>query len=346
MRILGIDLGHINRPSAWHLVDTESGEVRRGTAATTTTDLEAVVAGQQATTVVIEACSAAYVVQDLFADLDSVEVVAVSTNDDAFRWRSRKRKTDQDDAERLVTLYRLGQFRPVWIPDATQRGWRRMIHHRHALVRRRTAVRNALRHAVEHHAPERRPRGAWSQQTLAALETLVAPAGPDPADWWRHEVGDLLAQHTLIESQLAQCERVLDRYLHSREEWRLLRSIPGVGRRLAEILLAFIGSADRFSSSKQVAAYAGLVPRHYESGATLRQGRITKAGNRLLRSMLVEVAWLAVRYNPWAREHYHRLAGNGTGRRKVAIVGVARKLLITCWAMLRKGQIWQEPAMG
>jgi transposase len=74
-----------------------------------------------------------------------------------------------------------------------------------------------------------------------------------------------------------------------------------------------------------------------------RRGRITKRGPALLRKMLVECAWCMLRYNAWARGIYQRLTGGGQRRKKQAIVALARKILVRCWAMLRDKKPWRDP---
>mgnify|MGYP002074822640 CR=1 FL=1 len=89
-----------------------------------------------------------------------------------------------------------------------------------------------------------------------------------------------------------------------------------------------------------------MVPKQYQSGDTDRRGRVTKHGPRLLRAALVEGAWCGVRFNARLRGHWQRLVDRGMSRKK-AIVAVARKLLIWCWAMLRRGTDWQpRPPTG
>lgn len=122
---------------------------------------------------------------------------------------------------------------------------------------------------------------------------------------------------------------------------QLLRTIPGVGSRLAEIVVAVLGDPRRFSNGKEVGSYAGLTPRQYQSGDSDRQGRISRQGNRLLRAMLVEVNWVSLRYNEWARSVYERARRGSPNRKKIAIVAVARRLLIRCWAMLRDSSTWR-----
>jgi hypothetical protein len=89
-----------------------------------------------------------------------------------------------------------------------------------------------------------------------------------------------------------------------------------------------------------------MVPRQHQSGELYRRGRITKRGPALLRKMLVECAWCMLRYNGWARGIYLRLTGCGQRRKKQAIVAVARKILVRCWAMLRDRKAWCDPQAG
>ena len=127
---------------------------------------------------------------------------------------------------------------------------------------------------------------------------------------------------------------------------RLLRTIPGVGARLSEALVAVIDDPRRFRDGKQVSSYLGMVPRLYESGQMSRNGHITRAGNAMLRGLLVEVSWLALRWNPYLAEMYKRIRGGSKSRSKVAIVAVARHLLVMAWAMLRKNQPWRAPKVS
>jgi transposase len=121
-----------------------------------------------------------------------------------------------------------------------------------------------------------------------------------------------------------------------------LRTVPGVGPRTAEVVAAHLDNPRRFTKGKQVSAYAGLVPRQFQSGESDRRGRITKRGPAILRKLLVECAWAMLRYNAWARAVWSRLTRGGTTRKKPAIVALARRLLVRCWAMLRDGKPWRE----
>ena len=117
--------------------------------------------------------------------------------------------------------------------------------------------------------------------------------------------------------------------------------MPGVGPRLAEILVATIDDPHRFRNARQVSSYAGLTPKSYESGQMRRQGRISRQGPPLMRGLLVEVSWLVRRYNAWGEAVFQHITKGQRSRRKQAIVALARRLLVRCWAMLRDGTDWR-----
>jgi transposase len=73
-----------------------------------------------------------------------------------------------------------------------------------------------------------------------------------------------------------------------------------------------------------------------------RRGRITRRGPAILRKLLVECSWCLLQYNSWARKVWSRLTRGGTTRKKQAIVALARKLLVRCWAMLRDRAPWRD----
>src|SRR5205823_3648181 len=175
------------------------------------------------------------------------------------------------------------------------------------------------------------PRGhrAWTETGLAGLDLQAQPlAECAPEELWRGMLHLALADYRHLLAQLAAAEAALDRLSAADPATRLLQTAPGVGPRTAEAVAAHLGDPKRFASGKQVSAYAGLVPRLYQSGETDRKGRITRRGPAVLRKLLVECAWASLRYNPWARAAYARLTRGGTTRKKPAVVALARRLLV------------------
>jgi transposase len=300
------------------------------------------------TLLVIETCDVAGWVHDVATAL-GMNVAVANPSHEAWRWSRVKRKTDKDDALKLAKLAVLRQLPTVHMPSPQQRQRRRLVHHRRVLVQRRTAVKNQLRsiYSQQGLALPRRAK-CW---TKAGVEQLANEARPLAAcesidELWR---GRLHVELELLESlgkQIELVDRKLDELGRGDERCRLLQTVPGVGPRCAETVVAHLDDPRRFKTAAQVASYAGLVPKQIESGTVKRSGRITRRGPSLLRSMLVEVAWMVYLRNAWARAFVQRISRGIAGRRKIAIVALARKLLVILWAMLRDNAPWRDPTLG
>jgi len=177
---------------------------------------------------------------------------------------------------------------------------------------------------------------------LAGIAALARPlAECTPRELWRGRLQLALTELAHVKELLDVAQKKLDELAKHDAGMKLLETIPGVGPRTAEAVVAFLPEPQRFRTSKQVSAYGGFVPRQYQSTDTDHRGRITKRGPKTLRKLLVECAWVMLRYNAWARAIYQRLTHGGKTRKKQAIVALARKLLVRCWAMLRDGTAWR-----
>ena len=296
--------------------------------------------------VVLEACANAGWVHDQAIAAGHVVKVA-NTAAESWKFTHLKRKTDHDDAKRLAELEVIGQLPTVVLPDPATRQRRMLIAFRQELVGRRVACQNRIR-ALFAGQGLAMPCGAraWTTTGLAGIEPFARSlAECDPAELWRGMLQLVVAEYRSLVERIAACERRLDAFAAADPATRLLETIPGVGPRTAEAVAAHLGDPHRFASGKQVGAYAGLVPKQYQSGVTDRKGRITRRGPGVLRKLLVECAWCMLRYNAWARWQYARLTAGGTTRKKPAIVALARKLLVRCWAMLRAGVPWRAEAV-
>ena len=188
-------------------------------------------------------------------------------------------------------------------------------------------------------------KSSWNTETFTQLRGLARPLEEvSAAELWRGELGLELEALVHVEQLIDRAENKLDQMVAESPPCQLLRTIPGVGPRLAEIAVAIIDDPRRFRSGKQVASYVGLTPRQHQSGNTDRQGRISRMGNNLLRALLVEIGWIGLRYNPWMREVYERVRRGSPVRKKLAIIAVARRLIVRCWAILRDGTAWKVPS--
>ena len=343
--ILAIDLGKYKSVACIH--NQATGEVCFTSVETSRSELRRLIGKEQPMVVVIEACLLAGWVHDLCGER-GVRCLVANTASEAWKFKHLKRKTDKDDALRLAQLYLLGQLPTVTLPPATVRQWRSLIATRQNLVGRRVAVQNRIRAIfVAQGLPAPRGAKAWSSTGLAGIALqakCLGECGPD--ELWRGLLELALSEYRQIGELVAQAEARLDALGKQSADVILLQTTPGLGPRTAETVAAYLHDAPRFQSSKQVSAYSGLVPRQHQSGEMDRRGRITKRGPALLRKLLVECAWCMIRYNAWARGIYQRLTGGGRRRKKQAIVALARKILVRCWAMLRDRKPWHDPQTG
>lgn len=126
------------------------------------------------------------------------------------------------------------------------------------------------------------------------------------------------------------------------EKVRGLMRLRGIGENSAWLfVMEFFGWRD-FHNRREVGALAGLTPTPYQSGDESQEQGISKAGNRPIRAMAVEIAWGWLRHQPQSElsRWYQRRFGHGSKRlRKIGIVALARKLLVAFWRYLEFGEI-------
>ena len=238
----------------------------------------------------------------------------------------RKQKTDKRDAAHILKLVVEGRFPRLWTPDREQRDLRQLVLHRHKLVGIRSRVKNELQHLCLNKGVQKK-RTLWSQAGRQLLREL--PLQP----WASCRRTDLLGLLTMLEEQTGKLDEAVEQAAQEHPQARLLMTQPGVGPNTALAFVLTIGDVSRFGRGKQVASYLGLIPREESSGGRQKLGAISKQGNRLLRSLLVEAAQIAVRFDPEFRKQYlHRCHRKPKG---VAKVAAARKLAVRLYWMLR-----------
>lgn len=343
MKILALDLGKFKSVACDY--EAETGKHQFRSVVTTPQALHDLIVDHEPDRVVIEICSIAGWVCDLVRTL-GIEIEVINTSDDAWRWRKVKRKNDRRDALKAAQLSAVNQVRTVHVPEIETRQWRALIAYRQQLVRRRTKIKNHIRDLLLREG-KMLPKGqkCWTRDGLRTLEAMARSFDELEGDeLWKGELALELGQLREMQHQIGDLEEKLNAMGEADERVQLLRTIPGVGPRLSEAIVALLDDPQRFRKVGEVSAYIGMVPKQLDSGETVRSGRITRQGSRLVRSLLVEVAWAGLRHNPWVRENYQRISGGKKSRKKVAIVAVGRKLLVRCWAMLRDNTAWHWEA--
>jgi len=265
--------------------------------------------------------------------------------------RARRAKSDGIDAELLLrTLLAWLRGEPrvcsmVPIPDEADEDARRCIRERTELVAERVALVNRIGAVlatlgVDEYNPLLRNR----RERLDALRTALGTPLPLHA---HAKISRMLDRLDLVRAQITALEQERDAILDDEapdragEMIQQLATLRGIGVQSATVLVreAFVRE---FANAKALGSYAGLCATPYSSGSTEREQGISKAGNRRLRTVMVELAWLWQRYQPgsaqvsWFRE---RASGTGARMRKVMVIALARKLLIALWRFATQGVI-------
>jgi transposase len=340
--ILAIDLGKFKSVACHY--DPGRNQHAFETITTTPSAVHDLLVAASPSVLVMEACSVCGWISDLAESL-SIKVQVANTNGEAWKWKRVKRKTDRDDALKLAKLSAGDQLPLVHVPKLSVRQHRSLIKQRHAMIDRRTGIKNTIRSLLDAQGLSLpgRSRG-WTIESINELKKLSRDLSAcDANNLWRGQLDLELKLLEAVQQLIKQADKKLDALGAKDERVDRLKTIPQVGSRLAELVVTTLDDAKRFKNARQVSAYAGLVPKQYQSGQMNRLGRITGQGPGLLRRVLVQVAWgLQRREGTRGRAVFERLCHGQRTRRKQAAVALARKILIWCWALLRDGSVWDE----
>jgi transposase len=247
------------------------------------------------------------------------------------------KKTDKLDAQTLAEFLALGMIPRAYRPTARQREHRVLVRHRVECRRRISRLKCQIRHLAATYNADH--RDLFQADKLEELRQRPELTGAD-----RFVLGQRLKCYEHALQRLAEAKAEVRRFAKlgskaEQKEREILLSAPGVGEVVSEVVLAELGSVERFGSIKQATAYAGLVPAQRESSDKKKELGITKKGSRLLRWAMVEAAWQAVRHSARWRNVYDRLKRRRGAKR--AIVAVARRLLGMLTSMLKAGEAYR-----
>jgi len=251
-----------------------------------------------------------------------------------------KIKTDKRDSQKLALYLSKGLLKGVYIPEREvlfDREWTRT---REQLVKHRATIEHQIKsklllhgdlHDYSHH-------GAWSLAWIRKLRSGIKGSPLAPI------VEVLLnARQALVEQIQGMNKKIcfLSKEKRYQNQIVLLTSVPGIGRLSAlKFILELGNQIDRFKNGDSFVANIGLTPSEYSSGPHVRQGKITRSGNKRLRSLLVEASWLFIRKNQKMYERYEEIKKR-RGSKK-AIVGTARRLAQILRRIILDNQPYQE----
>jgi transposase len=271
--------------------------------------------------------------------------------------RMRRPKTDRVDVQKLASLlvrHHEGEdvVRLVRVPPPEAEDERRLPRELKRLKETRTDITNGIRAALFCHGVDLDPKQAKARQRLASARQW--DGSPLPPGLLR-EIEHLWAQLDLVWEQIRELEGQQRRALKAaREDSRdvtvaqakaaRLTELRGVGDVGAYSLAVELFGWREFDNRGQLGALAGLTGVPYQSGSSNYDQGISKAGNRRIRTLMIELAWGWLRHQPQSKtsQWFHEHTGKGGSRsRRKAIVAVARKLLVELWHYVEHGVVPQ-----
>lgn len=278
--------------------------------------------------IALEATTNCWAVVGVLAPLVKRVVVSNPVATKAIAWA--RVKTDKIDAHVLAQLLRCDFLPSVWVPDAQTRELRSLATLRAGLVAERTRLKNRI-HAVL--AERLMPTEGVIQDGKIDLNYLKTVSLDDVG---RLTMDIHLRRLDAVEEDVKRLDQELAKRGYSDERIKLLVTIPGVYVAVAESVVAALGDVNRFESADRAASYLGLVPRTSASGEKSYNGPITKAGRSHTRWMLIQAAQHVAK-NPGPLGAFFKKIAKKKNR-NIAVVAVARKLVVVAWHMLKNNE--------
>jgi transposase len=266
-------------------------------------------------------------------------VVVVNPADVPRMDKQNYQKTDRIDCRNLAKQLSAGQLRGIYIPDVAQDLLKSLLRQRAETSKQLRAIKSNIKALLLYHGieiPSDFDKPNWTKAFLQWLRDIK----------WSHATGKTcleskLRMHDVIYQEYLQLANELRAYCrkHHKKDYDLLKSIPGVGGFLASAILAEIGDLRRFNSEAQFASYVGIVPTMRNSGGTEKIQGVTPRCRGLLRSYIIESAWVALRMDPEMQAYYRKHIGKNP---KSIIVKIARKLLNRMLSIIKTGEPYQS----
>jgi transposase len=286
----------------------------------------------------MEACSGAHHWARLFMTHGHTVRLLAPKFVTPYRMSGKRGKNDAADAAAICEAAQRPQMRFVSVKTIEQQT-QLMVHTaRPGFIVARTACINRLRGLLSE----------LGHVLPLAADTVRRRAGAlleELPGWANTVIGDLLSELDRLDERVAEYDRHLRAFARDDERAVQLMRLPGVGEITAGAIVAHVGNGQAFNSSRQFAAWLGLTPEQYSSGGKTRLGRITKAGDPYLRSLLVLGARAVLAYAKNKTDSISRWAMALQARAGYCktVVAIAAKNARMAWAMLTQGERFKLP---
>lgn len=254
-------------------------------------------------------------------DCEVVHAGDVPTSD-----KEKRRKRDKVDSRKIARGLKNNELNAVFIPDEQQEADRQLLRSRAKITKDITAVKNRIKAFLKVRGiavPEEYGDGRWSSKFIDWVGTLTFSHESNKValSAYKAELDFLMNQ----QKQLLKAIADLSKTEHYANNMRLLKTIPSIGSLSAMILLTEIGDIRRFKKPEHLFSYCGVTPNCHDSGEKERIGRVSRRGNNILKNILIECSWTAVKKDPALLQYYKQQLPKMKPTK--AIIKITRKLI-------------------
>ena len=256
-----------------------------------------------------------------------IDNIVINPADVPTTHKEKQRRSDPVDSSKLSRELANHSLRPIYVPDPFHEELRSLCRLYHLCVTHQSRLKNRIRSFLHRHnirLPERSESYPWSGRFMAWLESLVLDEEAAQANL-RYCLDELQSELNRVKDILKTLREISRRPPIKAVVHDYLMSVPGVGFITAITFYSEIVDMNRFSTFDQLASYVGLVPDTDASGEREATTGLTFRQNKLLRTLLIEAAWLAVRFDPALTQKFSELAKRM--KKQQAIIRIAKKLL-------------------
>jgi len=247
---------------------------------------------------------------------------------------SSTKKTDDIDALTIARFLKRDLIPEVRMRTKEESQIASLIGTRDKFVKLRTALKNKVHNILTANGIITKREAFTSEKALDKILTLNLEAS------YKFELELIIQEIKNLNQSIDKINNELKDRGQKLEGHKNLTSIKGISDTGATIFLNTIGNIDDFKSEKHLAGYFGIVPRVYISNKTIQYGRITKQGNKIARTALVQSTLIAIRYSPYLRGFYDRIkARKGSGK---AIIATSRKMLGIIYNTLKNNWVFED----
>jgi transposase len=245
-------------------------------------------------------------------------------------------KTDKRDSLKIATQLSVGRLKCIHIPSVEREAFRSVSRLREKFVRDRTRIGVQIKsflnlNGLLNYKDTKKVSRKWILNLIDAVNSSNSEISFD--------LKIMSKRWIAIDNEIIEIENRLKLQAASEIKLeRIYRSAPGIGVIVSRILINELGDMSQFKNEGALFSYTGLTPQEYSSGEHIRQGHISRQGKSILRKILVQAAWRAIKKDNYLKEVFERISIK-TGKKR-AIIAIARRLIGHIRACLQKNELY------